>query len=128
VKPPSLNVVSVARVAAAVIAVIMAVYLAVDGAHRPANPFLVPDILVLALLAGAASLPGRAAPVGLLSAFTWTAGVLTVSVFTYVVRGELPWPNLALVATALTMAALLARSIAISNSVDETQVRARAGE
>jgi hypothetical protein len=26
------------------------------------------------------------------------------------------------------MAALLARSIAISNSVDETQVRARAGE
>jgi hypothetical protein len=103
--------VSVARVVAAVIAVIMAVYLAVDGAHRPANPFLVPDVLVVALLAGAAPLPRRVAPVALLAAFTWTAGVLTVSVFTYVVRGEFAWPNLALVAAALTMAALLANQV-----------------
>ncbi|SDQ51792.1 hypothetical protein [Thermostaphylospora chromogena] len=103
-----MNVLSVARGVAAVMTVIMVVYLALDGAHRPANPFLVPDIAVAVLLAGAALLPRRAAPVGLVFAFAWTAGVITVSLFSYVVRGEFSWGNLALVLAALVTAASLA--------------------
>lgn len=103
-----MNVLPVARGVAAIMTVIMVVYLAVDGAHRPANPFLVPDIAVAVLLAGAALLPRSMAPVGLVFAFAWTAGVITVSLFSYVVRGEFSWGNLALVLAALVTAGALA--------------------
>lgn len=103
-----MNVVPLARGVAVIMSVIMIVYLAVDGAHRPANPFLVPDIAVAVLLTGAVLLPKRMAPVGLIFAFAWTAGVITVSLCSYVVRGEFAWGNLALILTALATAAVLA--------------------
>jgi hypothetical protein len=106
----SVNIVTAARCAAAAISLIMAGYLALDGAHRPDNPFLVPDVAVAVLLAVAGALPRRLAPTALIFAFGWTAGVLTVSVFSYVVRGAFAWPNLGLVTVSVVMAALLMRS------------------
>lgn len=89
----------------------MAGYLALDGAHRPDDPFLWPDVAVAAFLAIRSALPARHAPTALLFAFGWAGGVLTVSVFSYVVRGEFAWPNLGLVLIAVAMAALLARHV-----------------
>ncbi|MFI7615801.1 hypothetical protein ACIBP6_31720 [Nonomuraea terrae] len=109
-----MNVVTMARGVAAVMSLIMAVYLAVDGAHRPANMFLWPDVAVAVFLAAAAALPRRYAHAGLIFAFGWSAGVITVSIFSYVVRGAFAWPNLGLVLAAVLMAALLTRSLALS--------------
>ncbi|WP_043634157.1 hypothetical protein [Nonomuraea candida] len=103
-----MNVVLAARGVAAVLSLIMAVYLALDGAHRPANLFLWPDVAVAVFLAVAAALPERLARPGLIFAFGWAGGVLTTSVFSYVVRGEFAWPNLGLVLVSVAMAALLA--------------------
>jgi hypothetical protein len=101
-------VIAIARCVALLMCAIMTVYLAVDGAHRPGNPFLVPDIAVALLLGVGAVLPRRVAAPALLFAFAWTAGVITVSYFTQAVRGEHAWDNLALVAAALAMAVALA--------------------
>ncbi|GAA3717377.1 hypothetical protein GCM10022224_098830 [Nonomuraea antimicrobica] len=106
-------VVTVARYVAAIMSLIMVVYLALDGAHRPANMFLWPDVAVAVLLAGSGVLPSRHARTGMIFAFGWAAGVITVSIFSYVVRGAFAWPNLALVVVAVLMAALLSRSPAI---------------
>ncbi|TDD25349.1 hypothetical protein [Nonomuraea diastatica] len=106
-----MNVVTVARGAAAAMSLIMAGYLALDGAHRPDNPFLWPDAAVAVFLAVASALPRRPAPIAMIVGFGWSAGVLTVSVFSYVVRGEFAWPNVALVVVALTAAALLGRHL-----------------
>ncbi|MEV0616830.1 hypothetical protein AB0I81_26165 [Nonomuraea sp. NPDC050404] len=103
-----MNVVTAARGVAAALSLIMAVYLAVDGAHRPANLFLWPDVAVAVFLAVAAALPARRARAALIFAFGWSGGVLTTSVFGYVVRGEFAWPNFGLVLVSVGMAVLLA--------------------
>ncbi|MFG1704162.1 hypothetical protein ACFLIM_13315 [Nonomuraea sp. M3C6] len=107
-----MNVVTAARWVAAAESVIMAGYLAVDGAHRPNNMFLWPDIAVAVFLAVAAALPHRLARPAMIFAFGWAGGVITVSIFSYVVRGEFAWPNLGIVVAAVTMAALLIRQLA----------------
>ncbi|GAA0919611.1 hypothetical protein [Nonomuraea longicatena] len=106
-------VIVIARCVALLMCAIMTVYLAVDGAHRPGNPFLVPDVAVAVLLGVGAVLPKRAAVPAMLFAFAWTAGVITVSYFTQAVRGEHAWDNLALVAAALAMAVALAAAPAL---------------
>jgi hypothetical protein len=117
------NVVTAGRCVAAVITLIMVVYLAVDGAHRPDNPFLVPDVVVAVLLGVACSLPNRFASTALVFAFGWTGGVITVSFFSYVVRGEFAWSNLGIVVAAVGMAVLLLRSSATNAPASRGRVR-----
>ncbi|GAA5064619.1 hypothetical protein GCM10023259_056140 [Thermocatellispora tengchongensis] len=99
----------VARAVAAVISVIMVVHVATVALWRDSDPFLVPDTIVAVLLAVCCLLPNAVAPTVMLFSFGWTAGVLTVSVFTYVVRGEFAWPNFGIVVASLAMAVLLHR-------------------
>ncbi|MEU6712261.1 hypothetical protein ABZ897_12350 [Nonomuraea sp. NPDC046802] len=110
-----MNIVAVARCVAAIMSLIMAVYLALDGAHRPANLFLWPDVAVAVVLAVAGALPSRYAPAAMLFAFGWSGGVITTSIFSYVVRGEFAWPNLGLVLIAMAMTALLIRHLATAS-------------
>jgi hypothetical protein len=78
-----------ARIVAVILAAVMIVFLVVSGAVRTDNPFLVPDLLLSVLLLIAAALPARWAVTVLLFAFGLSAGVWTVSLSHYAVRGEL---------------------------------------
>lgn len=102
----------VARCVAVVMSLVMTNYLLTDAVHRDDNPFLVPDVLVAVLLGGSASLPRRLAAPAMLFAFAWTAGVITVSLFSYVVRGEFAVGNLALILVSVAMAVPLAYRLA----------------
>ncbi|MDR7384863.1 hypothetical protein [Promicromonospora iranensis] len=78
-----------ARIVAAIQATVMTVYFLVTNAVRADNPFFVPDLLLTVLLVVAASLPARWAVPALVFAFGLAAGVWTVSLSHYAVRGEL---------------------------------------
>lgn len=78
-----------ARIVAAIQATVMTVYFLVTDAVRADNPFLVPDLLLTVLLVVAACLPARWAVPALVFAFGLAAGVWTVSLSHYAVRGEL---------------------------------------
>jgi ABC-type dipeptide/oligopeptide/nickel transport system permease component len=80
---------STARLVAAILAAVMTVYFLVTDAVRADNPFLVPDLLLSVLLVVTASLPARWAAPALVFAFGLAAGVWTVSLSHYAVRGEL---------------------------------------
>ncbi|ROT26790.1 hypothetical protein [Micromonospora sp. HM5-17] len=107
-----LDTVLVARLVAAAIAVVMVHYFATSNAIRADNPFLVPDAFILLSVLVSPLLPRRAAVPAMIFAFGWSAGVLTVSLFTYVVRDEFPVGHLFLIGPCLILAALLGRVVA----------------
>jgi hypothetical protein len=102
-----------ARVVGLLLAAIMLVYLAVyDGVWESDNPFLVPDILMAVLLLGSSVSPARWAAPAMIFAFGWTAGILGVTVFNYLIRDRFSAVNLAMAAAAATAAVLLTRTLA----------------
>ncbi len=99
-----------ARLVAAVIGVGTGVNIVTSGMlEQPATSlFLVPDLLVVALLLAAAAVPtARAAPV-LLVALGLATGVFVTAASSYAVRGTTGWGVLAFAVITACTAALLA--------------------
>lgn len=83
----------IARCVAGLLAFFMAAYFATDNfggdsVLRLDNPFLVPDLLIVVLLATAAALPARFARPALILSLAWSAGVWTVSLSQWVVADQ----------------------------------------
>ncbi|MGI5211728.1 hypothetical protein [Plantactinospora sp. CA-290183] len=83
------------------------VFLFLHDSWRSDNLFLVPDLVLCAVLLAAAALPARLVPPPLLAAFGYTAGVLATSVASYAVEGRLGLPSLIGALTALALAVAL---------------------
>ncbi|MGW5878239.1 hypothetical protein ACWFMI_17000 [Nocardiopsis terrae] len=103
-----MNLLLLARTAAAAIGLVTFVYLFHHDSWRAENLFLAPDLVLCAALAAAALLPARWARAGLLFAFGLGAGVLTTSVSSYAVRGELGAASLLGAVTCAAFALVLA--------------------
>jgi hypothetical protein len=97
----------VGRAAAAVLSLSTFLFLFLHDSWRADNLFLVPDLVLCAVLIGGAVLPGRAATAVLTVGFAYTAGVLATSSFSYLVRGEIGVPSMIGAVAAATLAALL---------------------
>ncbi|HEX6681209.1 MAG TPA: hypothetical protein VF062_00325 [Candidatus Limnocylindrales bacterium] len=102
---------AIARTGAAAIVLVMVYYFATSDAIRADNPFLVPDAVLTVLLAVTSLLPRPIALPGMAFGFAWSAAVFTVSLFTYVVRGELPATHIVLITCCLALAILLLRRL-----------------
>jgi hypothetical protein len=101
----------IARVVALAVAVPTFGTLLLGGGFRTSNLFLVPDLLLCALLATGAVLPARSARPVLVLGFGFASGVITTAVFSYAARGALDEgiPTLVAAGGCLVMAAWLAR-------------------
>ncbi|MEV5829327.1 hypothetical protein AB0L25_27575 [Spirillospora sp. NPDC052242] len=86
-------------------------FLFINDSWRGDNLFLVPDLILCALLLVAAALPGPYAAPALGFALAMCTGVFTASVSSYAVRGELGGASLlGVVGCAVTAALLLGRA------------------
>lgn len=86
-------------------------FLFINDSWRTDNLFLVPDLVLCALLLVAAALPGPYAAPALGFALAMCTGVFTASVSSYAVRGELGAASLlGVVGCAVTAALLLGRA------------------
>ncbi|BCJ67619.1 hypothetical protein [Polymorphospora rubra] len=83
-----MTVVSISRVAAVAVSTGTFVFLFVNGSWRRDNLFLVPDLVLCALLAVAAALPARTAVPAMVLAFGVSAGVLMTATSEYAVDGR----------------------------------------
>ncbi len=99
----------IARIVAVAIAVGTFAFLFINNSWRADNLFLVPDLILCALLVLGAALPARHAHGALLFGFGYTAGVLSCSVASYAVAGQLGAASLLGAVTATVMAAILWR-------------------
>jgi hypothetical protein len=106
-----------ARVVAGLLALFMAAYFASDNfggasVRRLDNPFLLPDLLILVLLAGSAALPRRIAAPALIFSLAWSAAVWATSLTHWLVDGEVGrgLSHLVLVLPAVLAAAAAALS------------------
>jgi hypothetical protein len=100
-----------ARVVAAVIGIATGVNIVVSGmlARQVTSLFLVPDLLVVALLLIGAAVPtARATPV-LLVGFGVATGVFTTAAASYALRGAVGWGVIAFTIITAGTAAVLAR-------------------
>jgi hypothetical protein len=79
---------TIARGISLALAAVMIYYFVFSNPVRADNPFLVPDAILTLLLLGAPLFRGRFAGPAMIFAFAWAAGVWTVSLCTYAVRGE----------------------------------------
>ncbi|MGH3465101.1 MAG: hypothetical protein ACRDP9_26840 [Kribbellaceae bacterium] len=102
-----------ARCVALAIVLVMVFYFLTSDAIRSGNPFLVPDALLAVFLLTAAVLPRRWAVPALIFALAWAAAVFTVSLCTYIVRGEFAdgADHIALIVPCVAMAAWLAYGV-----------------
>lgn len=101
---------TLARVIAVVVSTGTLAFLFLNGSWRSDNLFLVPDLILCALLIIAAAIPGpRAEPV-LIFAFGVSAGVFATSVSSYAIQGQLGAASLVGAITAGVLAVLLMRS------------------
>ncbi|MEV4277222.1 hypothetical protein [Actinoplanes xinjiangensis] len=99
----------VGRVTAAVLSLTTFVFLFLHDSWRADNLFLVPDLILCAVLLAGALLPARSALVVLPVGLAYTTGVLTASAFSYVARGEVGVPSMVGAITSAVVAMLLAR-------------------
>lgn len=84
-------------------------FLFVNDSWRADNLFLVPDLVLCALLVVAAALPERWAGGALVLAFGVAAGVLMTSVASDAVSGQVAFASLLGAVVAVVAAAMLAR-------------------
>ncbi|MCI2420125.1 hypothetical protein MOQ72_22025 [Saccharopolyspora sp. K220] len=82
-------------------------FLFVHGSWRADNLFLIPDLIICALLVVAAVLPVATASPALVFAFGMSAGVFTTATAAYAVRGEVGIATLVGAAASALMAWLL---------------------
>ena len=106
-----MKILSLARVVAAVISVATFGYLFLHDSWRADNLFLVPDLVLCAVLLAAAVLPVRFARAALLFGFGMGAGILATSVSSYAVRGELGAVSLLGAVVCAVFALLLMRPV-----------------
>ncbi|MGP4019927.1 hypothetical protein [Saccharopolyspora sp. 5N708] len=99
--------VNIGRAVAVVLGLTTFGFLFVHGSWRADNLFLVPDLIICALLVVAAVLPVAAAGPALVFAFGMSAGVFTTATAAYAVRGEVGIATLIGVAVSALMAWLL---------------------
>jgi hypothetical protein len=98
-----------ARYVAVALSLVTLAGLFINDSLRSDSIFLVPDLLLSAMLLVSASLSRSIATVALLFAFGLAAGVYTTAAFSYVVRGEFG-PVVSMFAViCLAVAATLAR-------------------
>ncbi|GAA4896716.1 hypothetical protein LX16_1318 [Stackebrandtia albiflava] len=76
------------RITAAVVSTATFVFLFLHDSWHADNLFLIPDLLLCAVLAVVAALPSRVATPWLIAGLSLAAGVLLTSVSSYAVRGE----------------------------------------
>lgn len=79
---------NIARGLASAFAAMMIYYFVFDDPIRADNPFLVADAVLVLLMLGAASVRGWLRTPMLIFSYGWAAGVWTVSLSTYAIRGE----------------------------------------
>ncbi|RZS45056.1 hypothetical protein EV193_101940 [Herbihabitans rhizosphaerae] len=103
-------VVTIGRVSALVLSGGTFAFLFVNNSWRSDNLFLVPDLILCAVLVAAALTPRPRVQRALLFAFGLTAGVLMTSVASYAVDGRLGVASLIGAVLSVVAAALLARS------------------
>lgn len=113
----------IARGVAAALTLVMIYYFWTSDAIRSGNPFLVPDLLLTLFALASLLLPRRVAVPAMIFAFAWAAGVLTVSLFTHLVRDEFPVDHLFLILPSIAMAALLGRIAAKADRYDSKRRR-----
>jgi hypothetical protein len=99
------------RIAAFVVSAIMLHYFLTRDVFRADNPFLVPDLTFSILIFLSALLPQRIAIPALMFSFSLAAGVISVSFFTSIVRGQFDMANLALLVGLVTASAFLGYGI-----------------
>jgi hypothetical protein len=98
------------RLVAAVLAVVTVVFLFLHDSLRSDNIFLVPDLVICALLLAAAGWRGRHAAAALVGSLAMAAGVFLTSVSSYLVEGEFGLPSLIGALTAAAMAVALGQA------------------
>ncbi|TDD37657.1 hypothetical protein E1287_07680 [Actinomadura sp. KC06] len=102
-----MNLIGFARAFAVLISVTTFAFLFLHDSWRGDNLFLVPDLILCALLLAAAALPGPSAAPALGFALAMSTGVFTASVASYAVRGELGAASLLGTVACAAVAALL---------------------
>ncbi|TDC53085.1 hypothetical protein E1212_06610 [Jiangella ureilytica] len=110
--------ITVARVVATGTSIVTLVYLFLHDSWRADNVFLVPDLVLCAVLLVGAVLPPAWAGTVLLSGFALAAGVFGTSVSSYAVDGELGVPSLAGAVGCAAMTVLLGRDRSAGGSQD----------
>lgn len=105
-----MNLVAIGRFVAAGLSMSTFIFLFLHDSWRAENLFLVPDLILCAALAAGALLPNQWASRWLPIAFGYTAGVLTCSVASYAVRGEVGLPSLLGAFLAAALAALISQT------------------
>ena len=106
---PSAGFIAFARVSAIALSVGTFAFLFVNDHWRIDNAFLIPDLIVCALLLCAAAMPAPAVLPALLLAFAATAGVLGTAFSSLAVQGKLGIGALVAALIATVMAGLLLR-------------------
>ncbi|MCA2217853.1 hypothetical protein [Jidongwangia harbinensis] len=104
-----MTVLTIGRLGAVAISVTTFGFLFLRDNWRADNLFLVPDLVLCAVLAVAAALPARAAAPALLGAYAFTAGVLATSVSSFAVDGRVGYASLAGLVAATFMTLVLLR-------------------
>lgn len=101
--------ITVARAIAAGTSLVTLVFMFLHDSWRADNVFLVPDLVLCAVLLAGAVLPAAWAGTVLLAGFALAAGVFVTSVSSYAVDGEVGIPSLAGALGSLAMTVLLGR-------------------
>jgi hypothetical protein len=106
-----MNLIGFGRAFAVLISVSTFAFLFINDSWRSDNLFLVPDLILCALLLVAAALPGPYAAPALGFVLAMCTGVFTASVSSYAVRGELGAASLLGVVACAVVTALLQRHL-----------------
>lgn len=101
--------ITVARIIAAGTSLVTLVFMFLHDSWRSDNVFLVPDLVLCALLLGGAVMPAAWAGTVLLAGFALAAGVFITSVSSYAVDGEAGIPSIAGALGSLAMTVVLGR-------------------
>ncbi|MEU8382727.1 hypothetical protein [Streptosporangium sp. NPDC048865] len=114
------NATTTARWVIVLLTAVMIYYFVTSDAIRAGNPFLVPDLILTALLPASAALRGRLAVPAMTFAFAWSAAVWTVSLCTYITRGAFAdgANHIPLILAGVVAAALLATSVSAREPSD----------
>lgn len=100
---------TIGRIAAVLLSLGTFGFLFPTDSWRADNLFLVPDLILCAILLIAAALPGRIAASALLAAYCFSAGVLVAAVASYAVDGRIGIGSLLGAAGSVVMATLFLR-------------------
>lgn len=108
-----MNTLKTARIIAIALSVITFAFIFIHDNFRLDNIFFIPDMLLCVVLIVAALLPARLAVPLLIATYGAAAGIFSVSVASYAVRGEFGLASFIGIIISSVMAGLLTRLVAI---------------